>query len=144
MVKSIVRKLRSTGYECMVEPRIPVGNTVAKPDIVARRRSDGKVTVLDPTIVSDKRDLEWAAQDKVDIYSTDAVFRWLTESFGESGSRAKVEVAGIAIDWRGAWASSSVQTLKALGVPMSFLELLSFRALKYAYNIYASLRNRTW
>lgn len=143
LVGSVARQLRRNGWEVLIEPRIPVGNTIAKPDIVAQRRRDGLVVVLDPTIVSDKRDLELAAQDKVEIYCRNEVFSWLEDRFGSFGSRSNVVMNGLAMDWRGAWAVSSLRTLKELGIKPSFCEVLSFRALKFAYSMYASLRDRT-
>ena len=139
----ISSKLRKLGYEVREEPRIPSGTSYLKPDIVAFRRRDMKVAVIDPTIVTCVGDLEELAVAKRNRYVKPEVFSWLVHEYGPCGERDSVMVEGIAINFRGAISKLGSDALQTLGVKPSFLELLSFRVLKLGGFIYSSLRHRS-
>ena len=77
MLKSLDRKLQSLGYITKLEPRLPLNNYFAEPDIVAWKANDldGMLLVLDPTIVSDDRKItfETRVEEKVQKYGVPAV-----------------------------------------------------------------------
>ena len=141
--KMLTNKLRKLGYDVREEPRIPSGGTYLKPDIVAYRKADRSLAVLDPTIVSCSSDLNSLAVAKQDKYVRPEVFSWLVHEYGPAGEREKAMVEGVAINFRGAISGRSSDALRALGVRPSFLELLSFRVLKLGGFIYNSLRHRS-
>ena len=142
IVKELARKLRTLGYETVLEPHIPVGQSHEKPDIVAYRKEDQKLLVLDPTIVNCKCCLDTLAAEKSAKYSNTAVFEWLVAKYGACGRRENVTVDGIVLNFRGAWSPRSAQTLLDSGVRPGYLEVLSFRVLKLGNFIYDSLWDR--
>lgn len=143
VVDMIATQLRKLQFTVEKEPHIPYGNSFLKPDMVAFRKRDRTVLVLDPTIVHCKGDLDSLASEKAAKYTNDAVFSWLVAKFGNSGSRACAVVEGVVLNWRGAWSPQSAEVLKAVGVKAGFLELLSFKVMKLGCFIYSTLRNRT-
>ena len=133
----IVNKLRKLQFSVVVEPRIPHGKTFLKPDIVAVK--DGTVHILDPSIVACSRNLVLAESDKMTKYQVTDVKRWARNKYGTN----TVVVAGLIMDWRGAWAPRSVKHLKYLGFKVGNIELMSFKILKLSRWIYQCVRDRT-
>jgi hypothetical protein len=143
ITKMLVNKLRKLGFEVRTEPHIRDGNSFLKPDIVAFRKRDQVLMLLDPTIVHCKGDLENAARAKEQKYSTADMFRWTEQEYGTAGKRENMTIQGIVMNFRGAWARSSSGLLRALGCRPSFLELLSYKVLRLGSFIYNSLRERS-
>ena len=141
--RRLEQKLRNLGFEVLSEPHIPVGNSFLKPDIVGHRPHDGTTLILDPTIVSDKLDLSEAEARKTEKYTRGEVFEWLTSKWPSVRTRAKVEIAGIAINWRGAWAPRSVETLISIGVKTPFIESVSLLTLKLGRSMLTAVNRRT-
>ncbi|QQP40630.1 Uncharacterized protein FKW44_014741 [Caligus rogercresseyi] len=65
---------------------IPVGNTVRKPDLVVLRGD--KILVVDPTIISDKRDFGAAWEEKLSKYGNDEFKDALLKSLAELRAQA--------------------------------------------------------
>lgn len=137
IVGMILNKLRKLQFKVNLEPRIPHGNTFLKPDIVAAKGET--VYILDPSIVACSRDLVRAESDKTQKYSISSVLRWAKRKYGSK----EVIVAGVIVDWRGAWAPRTVDILRQLGIPKGFVELISFKILKLNRWIYQCVRDRT-
>lgn len=126
----IASSLRRKGITVIPEPRIPVGNSFLKPDLVLVKRTGKKVrlTILDPTIVADNFDMSAAATQKVELYDRREVWDHLKSAYGHLEVE-KTEVAGIVVNWRGAWHPESYKRLLALGVPRYWANILVVRLL---------------
>lgn len=143
ITKLLACKLRKLQFEVELEPHIPVGSSHLKPDLVAFRRRDRMLMVLDPTIVNCKSDINLIESEKADKYVRPEVFNWLEQKYGPSGQREHATIGGVVINFRGGWSPRSVELLKAMGVRPGFLEFLSFQTLKWGRFIYSTLRDRT-
>ena len=117
VVKMIHSSLSSQGNKTLREPRLAIeNNRVLIPDIVTIDKENKTVSILDPIICSDFKDLEEASQIKVDKYDNDtlkknACIRLLGE--GRSAG-VKVKVSGLAFNCRGAVAPSTRTVLRSL------------------------------
>ena len=139
IMKMLENKLKKLGYQVVKEPRIPVGRSFLKPDLVAVDIKKKTTTIIDPSIVATSRNLVLAEKDKTDKYNNSDVAKWATKKFGEGD----VRVFGAIVDWRGAWAPRSWTSLKWMGLSPSFMELISFKILRLSRYIYSCLRDRT-
>ena len=110
IVDKLAVMLREKEYEIVTEPKIPFKNKFLKPDLVAYHK--GKHQVLDPTITGAECDLEGAEEKKREKYDIVEVWKWIWNNYRKDGKVPKIEVAGIAINWRGAWATNSYKVLK--------------------------------
>ena len=135
--KMLTNKLRKLKFDIIHEPRIPHKSSFLKPDIVAIRNKD--VYILDPSIVAASRDLTLAEEDKTRKYNTTSIAAWTKKKFGT----VNTHIAGVIMDWRGAWSTRSYQLLKQVGISEGFMELLSFRTLKLSRWMYQCVRDRT-
>ena len=135
----ICKKLRSQGKQVTWEPKIAIGNTFCKPDMVIFDKQKGEAFVLDPSIVTDGpgTELEDRAREKKVKYEIPAVQKFVEKLTGTTDIRTN----GLIMDWRGAWADSSHQLLRYLGCSSAFIELLSFKVLKATHSIFRFVRN---
>ena len=139
ILMTVSNKLKKIGHDVIREPRITVGKSFLKPDMVVHDTKKKAVVIIDPTIVATSRDLVLAEKDKVDKYNVPEVVAWATAKYGD----CEVGVLGMAMDWRGAWAPRSWTAMKALRCNTGFLDTLSFKVLKLNKWIHSCIRNRT-
>ena len=137
ILRMIANKLRKLKFDVILEPRIPHKLSFLKPDIVAIK--DREVYVLDPSIVAASRDLNLAEEDKTRKYNNPSVAAWTKKKFGT----VNTHIAGVIMDWRGAWSPRSHHLLKEMGISDGLLDLMSFRVLKLNRWIYQCICDRT-
>lgn len=140
VVDYVTTRLRKNGLGVLKEPRIPVGNSFLKPDIVAYDKRKRKLFIWDPSIVGDQVGMEGRSDQKIAKYEIPAVKSFCAEAFGEINL---TEVSGLIVDWRGAWAPGTWRTLVSAGVPPALLDMLSFKLCKNAASMYYCTRRRT-
>jgi hypothetical protein len=151
LVESIAKSLTKRGYQTEVEPRIQVGNTICKPDLVAWK--DNACFVLDPQICADNADFLRYHETKSRRYDIGPVREYADSRIpvgerkiladgGTEGIRTVVQ--GLIIDWRGCWSRKTYDFLRLeLRFPVSYLNLLSVRTLAAGRLIWNTLRSRT-
>lgn len=140
VVDYLATRLRKNGLKVRKEPRIPVGNSFLKPDIVAYDKRKLKLYIWDPSIVGDQVQMEGRSDQKAAKYDGPQIRSYCSETFGEV---AVTETSGLILDWRGAWAPGTWKTLNSAGVPPALLEMLSFKLCKMAASMYYCTRRRT-
>ena len=84
--------------------------------------------------------MEKAERDKQLKYNTPEVVEWTKAKYGRETS---VEVCGLILDWRGAWAKKSWKTLSRNGFNSGFMETLSFKVLRLSKWIHSCIYSRT-
>ena len=139
-MKRLAVSLKKKGYKIITEPKINVKTSFLKPDIIGFNPKTKLSIILDPSIVATSRNLDLAYRDKVCKYDIPEVREYVKGMF--PGYKNLV-VAGVVVDWRGAWARDSWRTLGALGFNRGYLETLSFIILKLNHFIWARGRERT-
>ncbi len=105
VVEQVATHLRADGYALLTENRIPIGGTIAKPDIIAWKGNE--ILIIDPSITSDRRDIEMAHLEKVEKYTKNEIINWAIKSSGITSRRPTVIVEAIIMNWRGIMAPSS-------------------------------------
>ena len=137
IVDKLAVMLREKDYEIVTEPKIPFKNKFLKPDLVAYHKEKHQVLVLDPTITGADCDLESAEESKREKYDIVEVWKWIWDNYRRDGKDPKIEVAGIAINWRGAWATNSYKVLKETADLAAWkMEILSQTVLQETYKIW--------
>ena len=137
IVTKLTEALRKKKYKTIAEPRIPYKNTFLKPDLVAYNEGKHQVLVLDPTITGAECDLEGAEERKREKYDVIEVWKWIWDKYRKDGKDPEIVVAGIAINWRGAWATNSYQVLKEdAELPAGLMEILSQTVLQETFKIW--------
>jgi hypothetical protein len=124
----LVRELKRQHYRVERERCIPTIGGTRKPDIIA---SKGKVTwVIDSQVVSDSSFgttvLSTAHAKKVKWYDVPCIREFCRKEHGAE----TVEFTSLTYNWRGAMASESMVSARALKVPMALLQNLAVRILE--------------
>ena len=117
VVKMIQSSLSSRGNKTLREPRLAIeNNRVLIPDIVTTDKERKTVSILDPIICSDFKNLEEVCQIKVDKYNSDILKKSACVKLLGEGRTAgvKVNVSGLAFNCRGAVAPSTQTLLRSL------------------------------
>lgn len=118
------RNLQNKGWNTEIDPRIPLGGSYLKPDIVAIK--DGKAVTLDVQIITDAFGLDRANQNKINKYSTWEYKRSVREKYHTTD---EVTIAAT-LNWRGIWSPDSAKQLLDLKIiHKQELQLLSTRVL---------------
>lgn len=123
---SIAKRLRKLGWEVLEEPRVPLGKTFCKPDIVARKGN--RAVVLDPTIIGASQKPLQAYLSKVATYDKPEV-KAVAESMGSGKTLEHIAIHGIVMSIRGVWCPISWTALKGLGFSQFELQWFAVRLL---------------
>ena len=125
-----------------MEPRIKVGTTFVKPDLVAWKGQ--KVYVLDPIICGDGARLSEREAQKVITYNIPEVIGFATHVASEAQPGEKtVEVLGIAMNFRGAIMETTVDRLRKLGIGRIFINHLIVSTLVAGWRMFHAYKNAT-
>lgn len=130
-------RLRQLGFSVLQEPRIGVGNSFLKPDLVAIK--DGTAHVLDAQVVADQVSMGHAHNRKVGKYDIPPVRNWLLDLPEVTG----VKFTSITLNWRGDWECSSASTLRKLGISKINLTIASVKALTWTHSIWRNYTKAT-
>ena len=123
LLKRLINSLNKKGYKIIQEPNIKTKKSFLKPDLIGFNPKTKLAIILDPSIVATSRDLDLAYRDKVSKYNIPEVRNYVKEKFPKN---KEIVVAGVILDWRGAWAPDSWRVLGELGFSRGYLETLSF------------------
>ena len=142
---TFVKKIRSSvnriGYRSLMEPRIPVGQSFVKPDLIIWKGD--RVYVIDPIISNDVVSLELRAQEKTAIYGIDPVKNFALDQArppGDTDWGGIIKVTGITVNNRGAISTTSCKVLKEIGIGPVYINYMLVRCLTdtwrmlHAYN----------
>ena len=148
LVVAVIKALEAKGFTCQREPRITVGLSFRKPDIIAYNTD--RAYVLDPMVISDNFSFEAAHVTKVTTYSITEVVEYarglVVANPLRSPGRGFVEVCvdGLIVDWRGAWSPRSTKLLtRELGIGSALIDIWSVRLLCTANRMFQLLLKRT-
>ena len=133
--------LRKDGWTTWAKPRIPVGATFIKPDIIAVKGSE--YCVLDPIITGDNQEIELSASGKSNIYDQDAIERVRQGLEWNDEEEITGQIAGVAFNIRGAIAKTSYLQLRNIGVRPDYIKWMSVRVLVSTYKLVSSYVNAT-
>ena len=123
LVKKIKLSCERKKWKVHLEPRIKLGSTFCKPDLVIIREND--IWVVDPTIVSDTAtgfDPAESEAAKVGKYLQPEVLEGVGRLPGAEGK--PVTVNGLAMTWRGGLTSKGWHILKSLGISKSYVNYM--------------------
>ena len=114
IVAMVHQSLGRRGWQTLKEPRIPVGHTFLKPDLVCLSNDKKRVVVLDPQICSANSSLKLSEVNdaKVAKYNIEEVKSSATRRLGVV--EASFEVHGVAISCRGTVPKSTYSILSQL------------------------------
>ena len=136
IVNMIASSYKKKGFTVKVEPRIPANNTFLKPDLVMTKCN---VTwVLDPIISADNADLERRRADKVLIYDTPAVERFIREG---KDTDHLICVDGLVFTNRGTICKRSMGVLRSV-IPRTYLNYIVLRILLLTWRIINTYQSR--
>lgn len=138
VAKFVLASLRRAGYECLEEPRIPVGASFLKPDMVLWNKDHA--IVLDVAICRDDVPPDVAHRDKIAKYRIPAITAWVRETTGVQ----HVEYSGVCLNWRGLWSPLSACFMSRIGLKTSDLMIASVRVLDMGHFIWKCWNNSTW
>lgn len=131
VVKAVSRVGEKRKYEVIHEPRITVGKTFLKPDLIMIGKE--KCLVIDPMVLSDNGDLDLANANKATKYQIPEVMDFISTRHKvqfPSAPAPTIDLSGAVLDWRGCWATTSHTFLqKTLGMSKTELEYVSIRCL---------------
>lgn len=129
-------KLLQKGYKVLVEPRVPLGSTYRKPDLVVwKEENNASADIIDVQVVADTFPLSRAHDRKVEKYDIPQIIRGVSTLTG----CPSVAVSSATVSWRGCWAAESAETLRRLGISMANLQIMAVKALTWTASI-----NRAW
>ena len=152
IVDAIAQQARKQGFDVAEEPRITVGRTFVKPDLVLTRVTNGKpeVLVLDPTIVADNYSFDSALLQKQRSYNIPPVIEFAKDRLFERTGRYvdlnanEVLVSGIVMNWRGQWDKGGVGVLRTrLHFSRRYLNQITLRVLSTSWHMARLVSNRT-
>lgn len=107
MARRSVGALSALGIT-LVQPHIPTSLRYRIPDLVATNATS--TVLLDTTIVGDKANLNQEFQHKVIKYPLPDIQTWLKAV--NPSSEAKITLTALVLNWRGAVASATINSLK--------------------------------
>ncbi len=141
-VKGIRSALHRARWKTVLEPRVPVGRSFLKPDLIVWKGN--QAYVLDPTIVSDGFDMQKAYNTKLDLYDCEEVKTYARKLIETDGGKMEdFSVHGIVCNWRGNWFLDSAEALRKLKVPASYLNYLTVRHLNDSWKMWSMNGLRT-
>jgi hypothetical protein len=139
-VSRIRDALHRAKHQTVVEPRLKIGNTYAKPDILTWQ--NGVVHLLDPTIISDGLDLGVAHSQKVLKYQSEEIATSALEVARNLGAQVEtVCVTGIAISNRGVMLDETFSKLVELGMPAGAILYMLTETLSESWKMVQSYNN---
>ncbi|QQP49055.1 Uncharacterized protein FKW44_009571 [Caligus rogercresseyi] len=122
---------------------IPMGGTVRKPDLVIIDKD--KISVVDPTIVSDTLSLQESENSKAATYNTTEFKKALLRYFEceESHTIEQIEVVPIVINWRGIMSERTYRALVGtVGMTPQYVKYVQLKVLTASHMIYREERDR--
>ena len=119
----LVRK----GFTVMQEPTIPFQGTYRKPDLVVWKPGGAEAFIVDAQVTSDSFPLHDAHARKVAKYD----LRDLRDHVSALSGCPVVHVASLTLSWRECWAAESASVLRALGLTIGDLQIISIKALTW-------------
>ena len=130
-------QLLRIGYGSVLrEPRIvnSEGDVVYKPDFIFEfeGRHGPVVAVMDPTIVSCRRDMSAAYSVRAAKYNKPLVREFVSHNFT---GRSVCHFTAAIVDWKGCWSDASHEALSKIGFSASFLESVSMEVLFWGRKI---------
>ena len=111
--------------------------TKMKPDLVVSR--DGVSYVIDVTVVADNANLDSEHRSKVSKYEVQCVTDFVQRLHGNSA----VVYTAMAMNWRGAMAPLSFQSMTELGLSQNDLKLISVKTVTDGMKTYIAHRRGT-
>lgn len=129
-------------WKVLVEPSIRTSSGLFKPDLVMSR--SGAVYVVDATIVADNAVLNREHRLKIEKYDTPEVRQGVAALIGEGTDSDDVQVSAVALNYRGALASKSLETLQSsFAWTKREAEILSVIILEIGYKCYVGSARTT-
>ena len=119
----LVRK----GFSVLQEPTIPFEETYRKPDLVVWEPGGAEAFIVDAQVTSDNFPLHNAHARKVAKYDLPDLQDLVSALTG----CPVVRVASLTLSWRGSWAAESASVLRALGLTVGDLQIMSIKALTW-------------
>ena len=140
LTRKCASALEKQGYSIWLEPHIPTSMGYRIPDMVATNSSN--TILLDTTIVGDQANLNLEYKHKVIKYSHPDILQWLKTL--NPSIEAKTAVTALVANWRGAVASTTVNSLKEFDISKQQLLQWSVDSMHYSHYLWRHYASSTW